>query len=418
MTFYVAASNLNPIIMKKIKMLFKPWLFFMALGLLFIVSCTNNELEIQNIESEALVGFSSEPIDGQFIIVMEGESVVRKSNLKYKEGKKEMRKEILSKFSNIELSEKEIIQTYGYTLNGFAAKLNKQQLETLKKDKRVKRIEQDQLVTLAKPEWAGGGGGGTTPPPQETPWGITRVKGGVDATGKVAWVIDSGIDLDHPDLEVDEARSRSFLGGKDANDPDDTNGHGTHVAGTIAALDNSEGVVGVAAGATVISVRVLNRRGSGSFSGVIAGVEYVGANGKAGEVANMSLGGGVSQALDDAVVAASTNVIFCLAAGNDSDDANNHSPARANGPNIVTVSASTSTDNFASYSNYGNPPVDWCAPGSGIKSTWKNGEYNTISGTSMATPHVAGVLLIGVNQSNVTNVNNDPDGNDDPIISH
>ena len=353
--------------MKKIKTLFKPLLLIVVMLFLFVTSCTNEEGEMQIIESEALVGFSSEPIDGQFIITMEGESVVRKSNLKYKEGKKEMKKEILAKFANIALSEDEIIHTYGHTLHGFAAKLNKQQLEVLKKDKRVKRIEQDQLVTLAKPSWAGGGGNDPVEE-QATPWGITRVNGGADGTGKTAWVIDSGIDLDHPDLNVDEARSRSFLGGKDANDPDDANGHGTHVAGTIAAIDNDEGVIGVAAGATVISVRVLNRRGSGSFSGVIAGVEYVGANGEAGDVANMSLGGGASQALDDAVVAASNPVIFCLAAGNESDDANNHSPARANGPNIVTVSASTSSDNFASYSNYGNPPVDWCAPGSGIES--------------------------------------------------
>jgi subtilisin family serine protease len=409
--------------MKKIKTLFKPLLLIVVMLFLFVTSCTNEEGEMQLIESEALVGFSSEPIDGQFIITLEGESVVRKSNLKYKEGKKEMKKEILAKFANIALSEDEIIHTYGHTLHGFAAKLNKQQLETLKKDKRVKRIEQDQLVTLAKPEWAGGGGDDPVAV-QTTPWGITRVKGGVSGVGKTAWVIDSGIDLDHPDLEVDVDRSRSFLGGKDANDPDDANGHGTHVAGTIAALDNEEGVIGVAAGATVISVRVLNRRGSGSFSGVIAGVEYVGANGEAGDVANMSLGGGVSEALDQAVKDASNvnGVIFCLAAGNESDDANNHSPARAEGNNIVTVSASDINDNFASYSNYGNPPIDWCAPGSGIESTWKNGGYNTISGTSMATPHVAGVLLLNPNVSTngLSTVKGDVngDGSPDTIIEY
>lgn len=417
----VATPNQNQIMMKKIKTLCKPGLLVLAVVLLFVTSCTNEEGEIQIIENETLVGFSSEPIVGQYIITMEGESVVRKSNLKYKEGKEAMKREILSKFSNIELSEKEIIQTYGHTLNGFAAKLNKQQLEILKKDKRVKRIEQDQLVTLAKPDWAGGGGG-DTPPPQETPWGIARVNGGVNGVGKTAWIIDSGIDLDHPDLEVNVAESRSFLGGKDADDPNDGNGHGTHVAGTIAAKDNAEGVIGVAAGATVVSVRVLNRRGSGSYSGVIAGVNYVGASGSAGDVANMSLGGGASQSLDDAVVAASklSEVIFCLAAGNESDDANNHSPARANGDFVVTVSASTSGDNFASYSNYGNPPIDWCAPGSGIKSTWKDGGYNTISGTSMATPHVAGVLLLNPNisKAGLSTVNGDPDNAPDVIIEY
>ena len=316
------------------------------------------------------------------------------------------------------MDKEDIIFTYGYALNGFSAKLDKDQLDKLQKDSRVIRIEQDQLISLGKPSWAGGGGDDPVQE-QETPWGISRVNGGVNANGKTAWVIDSGIDLDHPDLNVDVARSRSFLGGKDANDPDDANGHGTHVAGTIAAIDNNQGVIGVAAGATVVSVRVLNRRGSGTYSGVMAGVDYVGAEGNAGDVANMSLGGGVSETLDAAVVsAASKGVIFCLAAGNDSDDANNYSPARANGNNIVTVSASDINDNFASFSNYGNPPVDWCAPGVSIKSTWKNGDYNTISGTSMATPHVAGVLLIGVDNSAVSPVNGDPDNNPDSIISH
>jgi subtilisin family serine protease len=132
----------------------------------------------------------------------------------------------------------------------------------------------------------------------------------------------------------------------------------------------------------------------------------------------MSLGGGVSQALDDAVVAASSNGIkFCLAAGNEADDANNHSPARANGANIYTISAMSQGDNWASFSNFGNPPVDYCAPGVSVKSTWKDGGYNTISGTSMATPHASGVLLLGGAKASGT-VNGDPDGNPDSIISH
>jgi len=235
----------------------------------------------------------------------------------------------------------------------------------------------------------------------------------------VAWVIDTGIDFDHPDLNVDVSRSASFLtSGSSASSPEDENGHGTHVAGTIAAINNSIGVIGVAPGATVVAVRVLNRQGSGSYSGVIAGVDYVGSHGSNGDVANMSLGGPVSQALDDAVVAASANGIkFCLAAGNESDDANNHSPARANGTNVYTISAMSQGDKWASFSNYGNPPIDYCAPGVSIKSTWKDGGYNTISGTSMATPHAAGVLLLGSAKAS-GKVSGDPDGNPDNIISH
>ncbi len=191
---------------------------------------------------------------------------------------------------------------------------------------------------------------------------------------------------------LDAGRSRSFLGG--TTTPQDQNGHGTHVAGTIAAYDNAFGVIGVAPGARVVAVRVLDRRGSGSNSGVIAGVDYVAANGRPGDVANMSLGGGISQALDTAVVnAAAGGVKFAVAAGNDGANANNYSPARANGVNLFTVSAFSNGDAWASFSNFGNPPVDYAEPGVSIKSTWLSGGYNTISGTSMATPHLAGILL-------------------------
>src|SRR5690606_17655679 len=123
------------------------------------------------------------------------------------------------------------------------------------------------------------------------------------------------------------------------------------------------------------------------------------------------------QAVDDAIIAASKNVKFVLAAGNESANANNSSPARVNGAHIYTISAMTSSDSWASFSNYGNPPVDYAAPGVSIKSTWKNGGYNIISGTSMASPHAAGVLLLGAARTDGT-VKNDPDGNPDPIIVH
>lgn len=222
--------------------------------------------------------------------------------------------------------------------------------------------------------------------------------------------------MDHPDLNVDQNRSRSFLtGGKNAADPNDQHGHGTHVAGTIAALDNNRDVVGVAAGAIVVAVRVLDRRGSGTTSGVIAGVDYVRQNASSGDVANMSLGGGTSTALDTAVFNASSGgVLFALAAGNDSGDANNHSPARVNGEYIDTVSAFGKDDVFAWFSNYSNPPIDWAAPGVSIESLWKNGGMKTISGTSMATPHVAGLLLLGgVFEDGF--VKGDPDGKPDKI---
>ena len=304
---------------------------------------------------------------------------------------------------------------YSAALRGFAVNASEQGVANMKAhNANIAYCEQDQVV-MAGPVHAAAppGGGGTVQPLQETPWGIARVNGGAAGTFATAWVIDTGLDFTHPDLNVDTVRSRSFLSNNTS--PVDQNGHGTHVAGTIAARDNTIGVIGVAPGAQVVAVRVLDRRGSGSNSGVIAGVDYVAANGRAGDVANMSLGGGVSTALDSAVVnAAKGGVRFALAAGNESDNANNHSPARANGTNVYTVSSFAVGDRWSSFSNFGNPPIDYAEPGSAIKSTWLNGGYNTISGTSMATPHLAGLLLAGGLRAD-GNVIGDPDGNPDII---
>ncbi len=306
-------------------------------------------------------------------------------------------------------------ETYQSALKGFTVKLTPGQARLLGSDNAVKIIEPDAVISLSPINATGKPAPPTPTPTQSIPWGITRV-GGVTATpAATAWIIDSGIDLDHPDLNVDLTRSKSFLGAKTT--PDDQNGHGSHVAGTIGAKNNTIGVIGVAPGVKLVAVRVLDRSGSGSTSGVIAGVDYVKANGVAGDVANMSLGGGVSDALDLAVLNASSVVKFALAAGNETDNANNHSPARVNGPNIYTISAMSTGDLWASFSNYGNPPVDFCAPGVSIYSTYKSGGYATLSGTSMAAPHVAGLLLIGAIQTSGT-VKNDPDGNPDPIAHH
>lgn len=283
--------------------------------------------------------------------------------------------------------------------------------------------EQDQEMGISGPlDFRVLGRPGGTQPTQSLPWGVQRVHGG-SGTGSgsgTAWVIDTGIDVDHPDLNVDTSRSRNFSSGTSF---DDGNGHGSHVAGIIGARDNSIGVVGVSPGATLVAVRVLNNAGSGSNSVVIAGVDYVAGAGQPGDVANMSLGGGVSTALDNAVVAAAARGIkFTLAAGNESDNANNHSPARANGSNVYTVSSfakgssATDTDDpWSSFSNFGNPPVDYAEPGSSIPSTYKGGGYATLSGTSMAAPHLAGILLTRSTPASGGTVDGDPDGNPDTI---
>ncbi|GAK33859.1 cuticle-degrading protease [alpha proteobacterium Q-1] len=305
---------------------------------------------------------------------------------------------------------------YKHSIKGFSAQMPASMAERMSADPSVDYYDHDG-VAFVSAQIEGVSSDEVESRMQSTPWGITRVGGPADGTnlGKYAFVIDTGIDLDHPDLNVATSLNRSFVPG--SSSANDQNGHGTHVAGTIAAINNGFGVVGVAAGATVVSVRVLNAQGSGSFSDIIAGVDYVAQVGLAGEVANLSLGGPTSAPLDNAIRnAAARGIFFVLAAGNESQNANNVSPARTNGTNIYTISAHDSQDRFASFSNFGNPPVDCADPGVSIRSTWLNGGFNTISGTSMAAPHAAGIFLINNGQASSGGlVTGDPDGNPDPI---
>lgn len=287
---------------------------------------------------------------------------------------------------------------YQNSFRGFAAELPDKAIQALRKQSSIVAIYEDVKVHVensapqtVKLQQTRSGKATTTQPAQSIPWGISHVGGVKTGTGKTAWVIDTGIDYTHPDLKVDTQRAKSFVSRR-ANDD---NGHGTHVAGTIAALNNSIGVVGVAAGATVVPVKVLDQAGSGYLSDVIAGVDYVAQNGKAGDVANLSLGGGYYQPLNDAVLrAAAKGIKFALAAGNSTQDVAMTSPASTNGVNVFTISAIDSSNRLASFSNYG-AGIDYAAPGVGINSTWMGGGYRTLSGTSMATPHVAGLLLLG-----------------------
>lgn len=276
----------------------------------------------------------------------------------------------------------EIKRTYRYALKGYAARIPADRLDDVRADPSVAFVEPDKVIQTTE---------------QSLPYGINRLdadtsstKAG-DETGEVAnvnaYVIDTGIDANHSDLNVVE--HVNFTRGKNR----DCNGHGTHVAGTVAARDNTSAVVGVAPGAPLTGVKVLNCKGFGSTSGVIKGVDWVTANAKKPAIANMSLGGGVSYALDSAVRrSAASGVFYSIAAGNDGRNACKQSPARAgagtdNG--IVTTAATDKSDREASFSNRGSC-VDIWAPGVNVLSTKLGGGTTVYSGTSMASPHAGG----------------------------
>ncbi len=305
----------------------------------------------------------------------------------------------------------QVSNIYRSALKGYSAHMSPTAAERIGNDSRVLFVQRDGVVHATA---------------QTLPTGINRANADASPTAKIngtdervnvdVAVIDTGIDLTHPDLNVYTAGAKNCSTGSSAADG---NGHGTHVSGTIGALDNGIGVVGMAPGARVWPVRVLNNQGSGTFSAIVCGIDYVTAHASQIEVASMSLGGGGSDdrncgntngdAMHKAICnSVAAGVTYVVAAGNETDDAANHVPAAYD--EVITVSALADfngvpgggaaatcrtdvDDTFADFSNYG-ADVDIIAPGVCINSTWKGGGYNTISGTSMATPHVSGAAAL------------------------
>lgn len=389
-------------------------LFLLIVAVLGVIlfSCQKEEVpSLQDQESD-LVTFTTRVIPGKYIVRFNETAVLKSASKDGVISSDAVMKMAVALFNDLEMPARTPDFVYSHTIQGIAVSLTESEAAQMVNALGVKSVEPDMEITLNQPH--ANAKPAPAPVAQSTPWGIPRVGGGTTYTGtNKAWVIDTGIDLTHPDLNVDVASGRSFV--PRVTSPNDDNGHGSHCAGIIGAKNNSEGVVGVAAGAKVVPVKVLDRRGSGAYSTIIAGVDYVFGVATSGDVANLSLGGPAYQALDDAILRlAAKGVKVALAAGNESDDANNHSPARVNGTNIYTVSAMGTGDKWASFSNYGNPPIDFCAPGVSIYSTYKSGGYATLSGTSMAAPHVCGLLLLGSPKTDGF-VSGDPDGKADPI---
>ncbi|MFC5270313.1 S8 family serine peptidase [Adhaeribacter terreus] len=353
------------------------------------------ENESASNQPNVTAGESGKAIEGQYIVTLKsGETTTESIN--------EM-------ISEDQISAQDVGQKFDGAIKGFTGKLSKDQLEELKKNPNVASIEQDRIISLADNSTT------IAQPTQTIPWGVARVGYG-DGTGKTAWVIDSGINPNHPDLNVDQSRSKSFITG--VTSFVDGYGHGTMVSGIIGAKNNAQGVVGVAANATIVALRVFDDAGRGSVSTAIKAVNHVIANARPGDVVNMSLGAGISSTLDNAVKsAAAKGILFAIAAGNSGVDCSNNSPARANATGIYTVSSMNNLGQFSAFSNYG-APVDFAAPGESIPSTNKAGGYSSGSGTSYASPHIAGLLLLNGNSIRSRGaVTGDKDSRPDPIAS-
>ena len=276
-----------------------------------------------------------------------------------------------------------VTRRFDHALNGFAAFMTEEQALSLSDDSRVRFVEEDSIVeafvTQTNPPW-GLDRIGQRDLPLNATYSYTRTGAGVNA-----YIIDTGILRTHTQFGGRAVIGFDAVG--DGRNTNDCNGHGTHVAGTVGGS-----TYGVAKSVRLFAVRVLNCSGSGTTSGVIAGVDWVTANHLSPAVANMSLGGGASAALDNAVRnSIASGVVYAIAAGNSNANAANSSPARV--AEAITVGATTMNDARSSFSNFGSV-VDIFAPGSSILSAWNtsNTATNTISGTSMATPHVAGVV--------------------------
>lgn len=287
----------------------------------------------------------------------------------------------------------EVAYVYEHALKGYAATFRGTGAADVARDPRVRSVEPDRPVAATTTQ-------------SGAPWGLDRIDQATKVldtsftylgtgAGVTAYVIDTGLLTAHADFG---GRAHAGAQGFDAfgGDGQDCNGHGTHVAGTVGGT-----TYGVAKAVDLVAVRVLNCSGSGTTSGVIAGIDWVTANHASGEpaVANMSLGGSASSALDTAVRnSIADGVAYAVAAGNGNvagkaQDACRYSPARV--ADAMTIGATDSTDRKASWSNYGNC-VDWFAPGVGILSAWHTSDTATltISGTSMASPHTAGVAAL------------------------
>ena len=345
----------------------------------FICSALALAMAATGLASAAELKRAENPIEGRYIVVLK-EDLVRMG------GERSTKPDVPSVAVDMASTNGlKVEMAFTHALPGFVISASPKQIEKLLQDGRVAYIEQDGIVSINQTQ-------------SNATWGLDRIDQRdrplngtytytTTASNVNAYIVDTGILTTHN--EFSGRMGSGFTAINDGRGTSDCNGHGTHVAGTVGGT-----VYGVAKQVRLFPVRVLGCNGSGTNSGVIAGMDWITANHIKPAVANMSLGGGASTTTDSAVARmVSAGVTVVVAAGNENQNACNVSPARA--PSAITVGSTTSSDARSSFSNFGSC-VDIFAPGSSITAAWSTGKTatNTLSGTSMASPHVAGVAAL------------------------
>jgi len=410
-----------------------------VLLLVFITSCSTDNDETTDDLIEVKTDLldkkldQAEVIPGEYIIVYKKDATT--SKMSYTATRRGLTPELkkvqdyykersIATLKLIGRGEKNLGFVYTGAIQGFHAKnLSVDDVEVLLRDETIDFIEPNRRVVSNFPKPKNPQGvklptqsevinkaDSFLPSGDFLPWGVDYTgRGNNTGTNRYAFVIDTGIDQ-HPDLTIDTGLSASFYPGENWVD---RNGHGTHVAGTIGAKANGFGVIGVAYGSTLVAIKVLGgTQGSGSDAGIIAGVDYTYNNSIAGDVFNYSVGyrtRRTNAAIDNAFTTLDNKIYGALAAGNSNDNTLYYSPQRLQTSRTWMVGNLRRNITPNGSSNFG-ASVDRWAPGTDVWSTWLNGQYNRISGTSMASPHVAGILAVRGNNSVGTNGNTSKGG--------
>lgn len=431
-----------------------------VLGLL-VTACKKKDTSFE--AAEVVKANAIDVIKDQYIITLDRTAVsnaigARQANVsvtsqeEYTKAVEPMNDYVKKFLKNHNIDDKKIIKVYSSAVNGFAANLSKEEAGILKKDPAVVSVEQNELIKQAPVKFTstptsstsvggainftvidGFGVAYWAQNPQLTSLGVAKARGSFDGTGKVIYIIDTGVDPSHPDLNVDAGRSANFITRDVRNVQTFTNpglgdfcGHGTACAGLAAAKNNGNGVIGVAAGATIVGVKVLYadpnqgstfNGGIGSYADLISGVDYVAAIASPDEVCNISIGAPRFEALNNAVInLANRGVYVTISAGNNAVNTANVSPASVNHPRVFTVSAVNNDNTFTAYSNFG-ADVDYAQVGLAASTLPFRRIILGINGTSFAAPVLAGILArngsVGTNGISI----NDPDGNPDHIAA-